>query len=241
MSSSWNCSAQYCSGASVKESLRPSQLRPVTARPTPLTRRPGIAEVKVGAIVSAAKSSPTFHSAQATARGVLPFCHAAIVSGVGFFRCSVGESIFPLKGSRGEPDGPMPDAAKINKSDVTAIVVAVRAIRFAATLPSRRFISMDSSPSPHVTRMEYQCFPTIALGMEISTSVFERSSRPPDAVTRATSPSDQIVWGVARSGTVGQTQQWMLTARPATAAGRGNSAYDPTAVFLDAPGNGLVQ
>src|ERR1700736_4565392 len=191
MSSSWNCSAQYCCGASVKESLRPSQLRPVTPRSTPLTRRPGgtslkAGEIKAGEIVSAAKSSPSFHAAQAAACGTLPACHAAIVSAAGCSRYSVGESIFPLKGNSGDPDGPTPDAAKISVSDDIIMVVAVRTVRCELTSPSRRLRSMDSSPLPIVTRMEYQCFPTMALGTEANTSVFERSSRPPDDVTSVT-------------------------------------------------------
>src|SRR5258707_489646 len=194
MSSSWNCSAQYCCGASVKESLRPSQLRPVTPRSTPLTRRPGGPSLKAGEICSAAKSSPSFHAAQAAACGTLPACHAAIVSAAGCSRYSVGESIFPLKGNSGDPDGPTPDAAKISVSDDIVVVVAVRTVRCELTLPSRRLRSMDSSPSPIATRMEYQCFPTMASGTEANTSVFERSSRPPDDVTSVTSPSDQIVW-----------------------------------------------
>jgi hypothetical protein len=104
-------------------------LRPVTARSTPLTRRPGIPERKAGVIASAAKSSPSFQSAQAAVGAFLPLCHAAIISGVGFSRCRVGESISPLKGTSGEPDGPMPDAANINESHVTPIVVAVRTLR----------------------------------------------------------------------------------------------------------------
>src|SRR6266851_2429811 len=163
MSSSWNCSAQYCCGVSVKEPLRPSQLRPVTPRSTPLTRRPGGTSLRVVEIVSA----------------------------VGFCRYSAGESIFPLKGKSGDPDGPTPDAARTNVSDDIVIAVVVRTGRCELTFPSRRLRSMDNSPSPIVTRMEYQCLPTIALGMEANTLVFERSSSPPDAVTSAISPKDQ--------------------------------------------------
>ncbi len=191
MSSSWNCSAQYCCGVSVKEPLRPSQLRPVTPRSTPLTRRPGGTSLRVVEIVSAAKSSPSFHAAQAAACGTFPACHAAIVSAVGFCRYSAGESIFPLKGKSGDPDGPTPDAARTNVSDDIVIAVVVRTGRCELTFPSRRLRSMDNSPSPIVTRMEYQCLPTIALGMEANTLVFERSSSPPDAVTSAISPKDQ--------------------------------------------------
>ena len=74
---------------------------------------------------------------------------------------------------------------------VIVVAVVVRKLRCELTFPSRRLRSMDSSPSPIVTTMEYQCLPIIALGMEANTSVFERSSSPPDAVTNAISPNDQ--------------------------------------------------
>src|ERR1700678_2855122 len=100
-------------------SLRPSQLRPVTPRSTPLIRRAGKLPAKSDSIISAAKSLANFQLAHADGAAVLPACHSAIACADGLVRCSVGESILPLKDCSGDPDGPMPDVASSSLPEVT--------------------------------------------------------------------------------------------------------------------------
>ena len=174
-------------------SLRPSQLRPVTPRSTPLIRRAGELPAKSGSIVSAGKSPASFQLAHADGAAVLPACHSPIACADGLVRWSVGESILPLKDCSGDPDGPMPDVASSSLSAVTVAPVATVIVCCAPTLPSRRLRSIDASPLPSVTNIEYQCLATIASGMVTSVWSFARSASPPDRITSVMSPSDQIV------------------------------------------------